>query len=447
MPDKKITALDAITTVAPANDLFPIVDVSDNSMAASGTTKNITVNQLLGAGGTATLATATITGDLTVKTNVLKVDSTNNRVGIGTASPGKRCEINQSANAITTIGSGEILRLIGDDGNTNSRITEVGFGSGPTGATFAPVIVGAVNTSVTGFGTKDFYVATRAGVADVAALERYRIASDGVATWSNVGGFAGTAMTLNSTGLGVGVASPSYKLDVAGVVRIGGGVNPSMRLETGTNTGFIDYNNTRLALHAGPLQIDFIAGNTVKMTLDTSGNLLAGTTSSLAGSAHSFKATGTTSSFWAAAFSHQGTTANGRLQSWSIPNANDTGSYFVYASNSGGNCFNVLANGNVQNSSGTYGTISDLRLKENISDARNYLADLLKLRVVKYSLKSEQSTVATKIGFVAQEVEQVFPTLVETNGDDVKSIKTSILIPMLLKAIQELTARVAALEA
>jgi hypothetical protein len=43
--------------------------------------------------------------------------------------------------------------------------------------------------------------------------ERYRIASDGVATWSNVGGVAGTAMTLNATGLGVG-ASPSYKLEV-----------------------------------------------------------------------------------------------------------------------------------------------------------------------------------------------------------------------------------------
>ena len=107
----------------------------------------------------------------------------------------------------------------------------------------------------------------------------------------------------------------------------------------------------------------------------------------------------------------------------------------------------MFGNGSVNNSTGTYGTISDLRLKENISDARNYLADLLKLRVVKYSLKSEQSAVATKIGFVAQEVEQVFPTLVETNGDDVKSIKTSILIPMLLKAIQELTARVQTLEA
>jgi ABC-type Zn uptake system ZnuABC Zn-binding protein ZnuA len=84
---------------------------------------------------------------------------------------------------------------------------------------------------------------------------------------------------------------------------------------------------------------------------------------------------------------------------------------------------------------------------ENISDARNYLADLLKLRVVKYSLKSEASAVATKIGLIAQEVEQVFPTLVETGADDNKSIKTTVLIPMLLKAIQELTTRVEALEA
>lgn len=65
MPDTKITALAAIVTVDPAVDVLPIVDVSDTSMAASGTTKKITSNQLLGAGGTATLASATITGDLT----------------------------------------------------------------------------------------------------------------------------------------------------------------------------------------------------------------------------------------------------------------------------------------------------------------------------------------------------------------------------------------------
>ena len=65
MADSKITALTAISTVDPTADPLVIVDVSDTSMAASGTTKKSTINQLLGSGGTATLASATITGDLT----------------------------------------------------------------------------------------------------------------------------------------------------------------------------------------------------------------------------------------------------------------------------------------------------------------------------------------------------------------------------------------------
>jgi hypothetical protein len=70
MPDTKITALTAITTVDPAVDVLPIVDVSDTTMAASGTTKKITSNQILGAGGTAALASATITGAATVGTTL-----------------------------------------------------------------------------------------------------------------------------------------------------------------------------------------------------------------------------------------------------------------------------------------------------------------------------------------------------------------------------------------
>jgi len=110
MADTKITALTALTAADPANDVIPIVDVSDTTMAASGTTKKISVNNILGASGTATLASATITGAatvgttlgvtgvstlasavvtgaLTVDTTTLVVDATNNRVGIGIASP------------------------------------------------------------------------------------------------------------------------------------------------------------------------------------------------------------------------------------------------------------------------------------------------------------------------------------------------------------------------
>ncbi len=70
MADSKITALTAISTVDPAADPLVIVDVSDTSMAASGTTKKGTINQLLGSGGTATLASATITGAATVGTTL-----------------------------------------------------------------------------------------------------------------------------------------------------------------------------------------------------------------------------------------------------------------------------------------------------------------------------------------------------------------------------------------
>jgi hypothetical protein len=43
---------------------MPMVDLLDTSMAASGSTRKVTVNQILGSGGTATLASATITGAL-----------------------------------------------------------------------------------------------------------------------------------------------------------------------------------------------------------------------------------------------------------------------------------------------------------------------------------------------------------------------------------------------
>jgi hypothetical protein len=110
----------------------------------------------------------------------------------------------------------------------------------------------------------------------------------------------------------------------------------------------------------------------------------------------------------------------------------------------------VDKDGDFYNASGSYGQISDLRVKENIVEARDYTEDLMKLRVVKYSLKKDQEQEATKLGFIAQEVEQVFPNMVQTTETDeikdLKSIKMSVLIPMLVKTIQQLNERVKELE-
>jgi len=99
----------------------------------------------------------------------------------------------------------------------------------------------------------------------------------------------------------------------------------------------------------------------------------------------------------------------------------------------------IDADGDAFNINGTYGTISDRRLKvkSSIKDARPYLDDLCKLKVRHYRLKR---TKQTNLGFVADEVASVFPGLVrrDENGYDV--VKTSVLIPMLVQAIQELRA-------
>jgi hypothetical protein len=63
MADSKITALTALTAADPANDMIPIVDVSDTP-PASGNTKRISINNILACSPSATLASATITGAL-----------------------------------------------------------------------------------------------------------------------------------------------------------------------------------------------------------------------------------------------------------------------------------------------------------------------------------------------------------------------------------------------
>jgi hypothetical protein len=96
---------------------------------------------------------------------------------------------------------------------------------------------------------------------------------------------------------------------------------------------------------------------------------------------------------------------------------------------------------------GTTSYSSDQRLKKNIETTRDgYLEDLARLRVVKFNWNVAAEGAPKELGLIAQEVEQVFPGLVQddanpvTEGDDTvyKQLKQSVLPFMLLKAIQEL---------
>ena len=94
----------------------------------------------------------------------------------------------------------------------------------------------------------------------------------------------------------------------------------------------------------------------------------------------------------------------------------------------------------------TYNTSSDQRLKENIVDAPSASDDIDAIQVRSFDWKADGSH--QKYGMVAQELQSVAPEAVtgDADSDDMMGVDYSKLVPMMLKEIQSLRARVAQLE-
>jgi len=169
------------------------------------------------------------------------------------------------------------------------------------------------------------------------------------------------------------------------------------------------------------------------MTLDASGNLLVGATS----------------------------TSGNVVQIYN--NSNQAGRININKTTSG--LFNAIANSysgtyvggvNYDNTTTSFPTSSDVRLKKDIVDAGSASAKIDQIRIVSHGWKHDDAVV--EFGVIAQELVNVAPQAVSA-GDDGEEIETtwgvdySKLVPMLIKAHQEqqaiittLTARITALE-
>jgi len=118
--------------------------------------------------------------------------------------------------------------------------------------------------------------------------------------------------------------------------------------------------------------------------------------------------------------------------------------------------FIVRDSGNAVNTNGSYGTISDAKMKTDIVDAGSQWDDLKAVRFRKFKMKNDPSGI-TQLGVVAQELEQTSPGLVDEHADrdaegndlgtTTKSVKSSILLMKAAKALQEAMARIELLEA
>jgi len=385
MADTKITALAAITTVDPAADVLPIVDISDTSMAASGTTKKITSNQILGAGGTATLASATITGAATVGTTL-------------------------GVTGVSTFAAGTaLLPALTTTGDTNTGIYY------PAADTFA----------VTTGGT-----------------ERYRVDSSG-----NVGiGVTPSAWLTAVKALDIG--SQAMGIFSGGITHNAYFDNTDGRWEYKGN-GAATYWNIQGGIHQWYVAASGIANNPITtfanaaMTLDASGVLLVGTTTApnvgAATTSSGFSINGSGNNAYIASKIDNGTCGYFRRD------GTDGAALNFYKANS------AVGNISVTASACTFNSTSDYRLKESVQLLTGGLARVSALKPSIYKWKADGSNGE---GFIAHELAEVVPAAVSGEKDALnedgsikpQGVDMSRVVPILVAAIQELTARVQTLE-
>jgi hypothetical protein len=270
---------------------------------------------------------------------------------------------------------------------------------------------------------------------------------DGAMLWYNTNGSPVTggasitytqAMTLDNSGnLGIGIA-PSYKLHIAGslasqdVVRI--------QNSGGTITGVWGYSSSGHTYLVTQSNHDLVFGtnNVERMRIDTSGNVLFSKT------AQGFTGVGAQ---WQLAGREFGVTNDLAASSGTCFFANRIGG--------DGNAFQFLRNSSlvgsiaITSSATAYNTTSDERRKENIVDAPSGSAIIDAIKVRQFNFKTEPDH--TQIGFIAQELVEHVPDAVHVGGEDAElepwGVDLSKLVPLMMKELQELRARTAALEA
>lgn len=247
---------------------------------------------------------------------------------------------------------------------------------------------------------------------------------------------ASTSLTWDRTNkrLGIGDSSPSYAVDVAGDVNVTGAFRVNgTAIGGGTigGSGSIGY----LPLFTAGTSVGNSAihqANSSSPLIIDGVNLLINTSVELAGGA---------STKLNVAF--PGNVGYGMT----LRNTSASTTYALLFQNSSGGSVGSVAIGA---STTNYITTSDRRLKENITPTRFGLADLMKVQPVDYNFIADAAkTVQT--GFIAQDLDTVFPDAVTVGGDDANTNPWSVdygrLTPLLVKSIQDLKAENDALKA
>lgn len=248
--------------------------------------------------------------------------------------------------------------------------------------------------------------------------------------WSFKNSTALTSVTITDAGnVGIGTTSltAGYRMTVNGSISMSVSEAPL----SWTGNGIVEASSSLYLRSTGAANVLFQTNGAERMRIDASGNLLVGKT-----------AVSTT-------------TAGGEIRPGggltvtSAQSTNSSTTLEVYSTGASNFRFYVGLGGTVYATSTTITGISDERLKENVRDLDDGLNVVLALKPRKFDWKEGKgANIKNARGFIAQEFEQVLPDMVEEwkdpapEGEEPYKAVNANLIPTLVKAIQELSAKV-----
>jgi hypothetical protein len=543
MADTKISGLTALTGANTASgDLLTIVDISDTTMAATGTNKKITLTELQSAPVSAGTANGVLyLNGSKVATSGSALVFDGSKLAINLATPDANLNVNgYTGNGTLRIGgatTGESVLYFADSGTgTGSYAGYLQYLHTSDALAFGAASDERMRLTSTGLGIGTSSPASRLDVANSGTPVIFSMTLTGAQRWQQIidttlgnwtlkdqtAGVNSLVAAAGTGNLGLGVTPSAWGAAAKTIEGVGGaltffdGANDQLWLTqnaywdgawkyktTNYATSFQQYLGSHVWFNAP----SGTAGNAITftqaMTLDASGNLLVGSTTGLASGLGVVVASSNSVSRVQLRNSTTGsaTTDGGGIfmsgndlgienreasniifyNSGEVARIDSSGNLLVGATstnptngfvanqNAGAGfylqighptgtgsgvaysrfMYNQTEIGSITQSGTTavlYNTTSDQRLKENIANADSASSLIDSLQVRKFDWKADGSH--QRYGFIAQELVSVAPEAVHQpiNPEEMMAVDYSKLVPMLVKEIQSLRARVAALE-
>jgi hypothetical protein len=217
-----------------------------------------------------------------------------------------------------------------------------------------------------------------------------------------------TALTITPTGnVGIGITAPSQQLSVEDTILIKDSGSSASQLIFGDAAndfaGRIFYNH-------GSDAMQFFVNADERMRITSGGNVCIGTTN-----AQDARLT---------------LTYAGGVD-WAVGPKSGTSSFAIIGSTGGGGGVYVSNGGT------SWAAWSDRRVKKNIENLNYGLSEILSISPVRFNYLTDDNDNADRIGFIAQDVQEYIPEMVNVAYDDILGMSSTDLVPVLVKAIQE----------